>query len=102
MTVENFDQVKTNFLAEFETTVKREEIPPEMAFNWNQTGVHLAPTSSWTVEKQGAKHVEVAEMTNTRQNHCSVLWKYHGRVPTCPAHLSWKDHLFPSPVPVPL
>ena len=33
MTVENFDQVKTNFLAEIEATVKMEEIPPEMGFN---------------------------------------------------------------------
>ena len=52
MTMENLDQVKTNFLAEIEATVKMEEIPPEMVFNWDQTGIHLVPTSSWTMRSR--------------------------------------------------
>ena len=66
-TVENFDQVKADFLAEVASTVQMEEIPPELIFNWDQTGIHLVPVASWTMERQGAKHVEVAGITDKRQ-----------------------------------
>lgn len=66
-TVENFDQVKADFLAEIASIVEMEEIPPEMIFNWDQTGIHLVPVASWTMERQGAKHVEVAGITDKRQ-----------------------------------
>ena len=67
MTVENFDPVKADFLAEIEAAVKMEEIPPEMVFNWDQTGIHLVPASSWTMEKQGAECLEGAGLTDKRQ-----------------------------------
>ena len=69
MTVDNFDQKKTNFLVEIEATlveieatVKMEDILPEMVFNWAQTRIHLVSRSSWTMEKQGAKYVECVGM----------------------------------------
>ena len=67
MTVDNFNQEKTNFLVEMEVTVKMEDILPEMVFNWAQTRIHPVPRSSWTMEKKGAKCVECVGMTDKRQ-----------------------------------
>ena len=30
-----------------------EEIPPQLILNWDQTGIHLVPASSWTMDKRG-------------------------------------------------
>ncbi len=37
-----------------------EDIPPELVFNWDQTGISIVPGSSWTVELKGSKSVEIA------------------------------------------
>ena len=49
-TVENFGQMKADFLTEIASTVEMEEIPPEMFFNWDQTGIHLVPVASWMMK----------------------------------------------------
>lgn len=36
-----------------------EEIPFELIFNWDQTGLNLIPASSWTMEHKGSKRVEI-------------------------------------------
>ncbi len=35
---QEFEKVKTTFLKEINTHVQLEEIPPELIFNWDQTG----------------------------------------------------------------
>ena len=46
------------FKAQFVKAV--EEIPSELVINWDQTGIHYVPLSSWTMAKQGSKQVEIA------------------------------------------
>ena len=41
------------------TVVTMENIPPELVLNRDQTGIKIVPTSSWTMNQQGAKRVEV-------------------------------------------
>jgi len=36
-----------------------DEIPPELVINFNQTGIHYVPVSSWSMEMEQAKRVEV-------------------------------------------
>ena len=36
-----------------------EEIPAELVLNWDQTGIKIVPSSTWTMERQGSKRVEV-------------------------------------------
>ena len=47
--VEQFHKVKAAFLQEIIDTVMMEDIPSELIFNWDQTGLNLVPSSSWTV-----------------------------------------------------
>ena len=35
-----------------------EDVPPHLILNWDQTGIHIVPSSSWTLEtKRGIKRV---------------------------------------------
>ena len=43
-----------------------EEIPPAMILNWDQTGIHLVPSSLWTMDKQGSKRVEIVGSNDKR------------------------------------
>ena len=36
-----------------------EEIPPELILNWDSTAIRIVPSTTWSMEKQGAKRVEV-------------------------------------------
>ncbi len=42
------------------------EITPAMILNWDQTGIHLVPSSLWTMEKQGSKRVEMVGSNDKR------------------------------------
>ena len=36
-----------------------DEIPLQLVINFGQTGINYIPTSSWTMEKQGSRRVEI-------------------------------------------
>ena len=36
------------------------EIPPSLVINWDQTGIDYVPVSSWIMEMEGSKRIEVA------------------------------------------
>ena len=36
-----------------------EEIPSELVFNWDQTGLNLVPAANWTMEQEGTKCVRI-------------------------------------------
>ena len=44
-----------------------EEIPAEHVLNWDQTGIKLVSCSSWTMEQEGSKRVELLGANNKRQ-----------------------------------
>ena len=52
---------------DIQVVVKMEEIPGELIVNWDQTGIHYIPVSSWTMEKEGSKRVEIAGIDDKRQ-----------------------------------
>ena len=43
------------------------EIPPELIFNWDQTGIHLVPAASWTTELIGSKRVDITGVGEKQQ-----------------------------------
>jgi len=47
--------------------VNMNEIPPQLIINFNQTAINYVPTLSWTMEKQGAKRVEIIGIDDKRQ-----------------------------------
>ena len=65
--LQNFNEKKREFLNDVATTVEMEEIPPQLIFNWDQTGIKLVPSASWTMNEQGAKRVELVGISDKRQ-----------------------------------
>ena len=64
LTPENFESVRATYLEQIRTTVEFEEIPQEVIFNWDQTGLNYVKASSWTMEKEGAKRVEIGGLND--------------------------------------
>ena len=44
-----------------------ENVPMELVFNWDQTGVSIVPGSTWTMELKGSKRVEITGISDKRQ-----------------------------------
>ena len=63
----NFVDQKKSFLADVVATVTMEEIPPDLILNWDQTGIKIVPCSTWTMDRQGAKRVEMIGANDKRQ-----------------------------------
>ena len=64
---ENFTQEKSKFLQQIVDLVKMEDIPPELIFNWDQTGLNLVPASPWTMAPKGSKRIEMKGLADKRQ-----------------------------------
>ena len=64
---DDFARVKQAFLDEVVQVVEMEEIPAELILNWDQTGINLAPVSSWTMDQSGTKRVKVKGVNDKRQ-----------------------------------
>ena len=67
VTPDNFEALKNTFLEQIKTTVEFENIPLDLIFNWDQTGLNFVPVSKWTMEKEGAKRVEIKGFDDKRQ-----------------------------------
>ena len=59
--VEQFAEIKEQFLRNVVSTVEFMEIPAELILNWDQTGIKIVPSCSWTMDRQGSKPVEMLE-----------------------------------------
>ena len=62
----DFAQLKQQFLADVVTSVEMKEIPVELILNWDQTGIKIVPSSTWTMDVQGSKRVEAAGVNDKR------------------------------------
>jgi len=56
---QDFDKRKEQFLYDAKVLVNYEEIPDSLVINWDHTGIKYIPVSSWTMEKEGKKRVEI-------------------------------------------
>ena len=63
---EQFLQRRHKFLLEISGMVRTQCIPDELVINWDQTGLSLVPSGSWTLEKKGACRVEVVGQNDKR------------------------------------
>ena len=57
--VAEFEDTKRLFLLDVKNVVQMDEICSEMIVNWDQTGINYVPVSSWTMEEEGSKQVEL-------------------------------------------
>ena len=67
VSIENFEEVKEQYLLDIKVCVEMDEVPDDLVINWDQTGIHYVPVSSWTMEKEGSKRVEIAGIEDKRQ-----------------------------------
>ena len=65
--VQDFEEVKAQFLLDIKVVVEMDEIPFDLVINWDQTGIHYVPVGSWTMEKEGSKRVEIVAVDDKRQ-----------------------------------
>lgn len=90
----DFKEVKKAFLNEVVTTTTMEEIRPELILNWDQTGIHIVPSTSWTMDQRGSKRVELIGVDDKRQitavfcgtltgDFLPVQLIYKGKTPRC-------------------
>ncbi len=67
VTIADFEEKKMQFLFDIKAIIEMEEIPPELVINWDHTGINYIPVSNWTMEKEGAKRVEIFGVQDKRQ-----------------------------------
>lgn len=63
----HFAEIKEVFLADIQAMVLMNEIPDELIVNWDQTGIQLAPTGDWTMNRAGAKVIPIHNSDDKRQ-----------------------------------
>ena len=72
-TPEDFAAVKQAFLDDMVALATMEDVPPELVLNWDQTGIHLVPASTWTMDKEGSNTLKsLGPMTNDKSLQFSV------------------------------
>ena len=67
ISVEDFEEIKKDYLLDIEVVVAMDEIPMELIINFDQTGKHYVPVSDWTMAEEGAKRVELVGKDDKRQ-----------------------------------
>lgn len=67
LTSVDFEERKAQFVFDAQAIIELEEIPDDLVVNWDQTGIHYVPVSDWTMEKVGAKRVEIVGANDKRQ-----------------------------------
>ena len=70
--VKDFAKAKKEFLQEVVSTVEMEDIPPELIMNWDQNGIKMVPTTTWTMERKRSKRVEVVG-SNDKHVFCGTI-----------------------------
>ena len=64
---QNLEEVHTEFLGELLEAVGLHEVPADLIFNWDQTGILLVPSAQWTMDKKSRKRIPIAGHNDKRQ-----------------------------------
>ena len=64
---DNFENLWETFLEQIRSTVKFEDIPLDLIFNCDQTGLNYVPVFNWMMEKERAKCIEIKGLGDKRQ-----------------------------------
>ena len=57
---------KCSCLADIKVEVVMNDIPHDLIFNWDQTGIQLSPTGQWTMNQAGEKIISIANSDDKR------------------------------------
>jgi hypothetical protein len=90
----DFERYKAQFIFDVIAVIEMEEIPSDLVINWDQTGIHYVPVSSWTMAKEGSKRVEIVGIDDKRQ---ITVWRHHvWGLSTSTINLSRQNQQMPS------
>ena len=67
VSVNNLNQLKSQFIFDIQSIVEMEEIPSDIIINWDQTAIKYVPVSNWMMANEGSQRVEVVAANNKRQ-----------------------------------
>ena len=90
----DFQLLQTLFLIDIRTVVTFENIPASLILNWDHTGLHYVPTSSWTLKGKGSQKVPITAIDDKQQltavftcslagDFLSLQIIYGGKTPAC-------------------
>ena len=80
---EKLDELKSDFLNKIDKAVSEFDIPPELVYHWNHTGINYVPVSNWTMEVEGSKKVPIVGLDDKLQitvvfaGNCVLLFLTH-------------------------
>ena len=64
---EEYERVQRSYLTEIVQNAHANKVPPQLIISWDQTGLNVVPASSWTMEEEGSRKVEIAGLGEKRQ-----------------------------------
>ena len=67
ITVSQFNEIQEEFLADIKAEVVMNDIPNDLIFNWDHTGIQLVPTGQWTMNWAGEKVIAITNSDDERQ-----------------------------------
>ena len=67
LTEAEFQDAQQKYLRELTREIHSNKVPPQLVLNWDQTGLNVVPTSSWTMEEKGSRRVEIVGLNDKRQ-----------------------------------
>ena len=69
----DFNQSKARFLFDAKSFIEFEDIPDSLILNWDQSAVHYVPISSWTMDREGSKRVEIKGIDDKRHKQIMAM-----------------------------
>ena len=98
VSVPHFDELKADFLADIQSEVVMNEIPPDLIINWDQTALQFVPAGQWTMHKSGEKIVPIKHSDDKRQVTAVLSITMSGlrRVSTSTSDLQRENRSLPS------
>ena len=75
------------FLNNVVAVVMMDHIPPELILKWDQTGILLVPASTWTMDREGSRQLEIVGASDKRQIMEVLCWSLTGM--SSPPHNSY-------------
>ena len=88
VSVSRFEEIQEVFLADIQAEVVMNDIPQDLVFNRDQTGIELVPTGQWTMNRAKEKVIPIAHSDDKRQITAVLAVTLAGE------YLSLNDNIF--------
>ena len=80
MAPDDLESAKKTFISEVLEIVALNDIPGELIFNWDQTGINLVPGALWTMDKREKKRIDISGFKDKRKITAIMCGSFMGEV----------------------